>query len=115
MISLLEKVQAAFDFKVTGDPPSSILSFISQYGNTDSDSLDSVTNLITGLISLALTFAGVIAFAMLLWGIFGYFYSPNEEKVKKSTATITWSLIGLVIVAAASTIVYIVKILLKSN
>jgi len=112
MISLIEKVQAKVI--VSSDPlPGGIIGFLRQFGGTEA-SLDSVVAMGEKAIEIALTFAGVFAMIMFLWGTFDYIFSlGNDEKIKKASQTMLWSFIGLVIVAAARTILNIIVKLLK--
>jgi Mg/Co/Ni transporter MgtE len=112
MIKLIEKVSA--EVKVNSDPmPDGILGFVRQFGGTEA-SLGSVVAMIEKAIEVGLTFAGVFALIMFLWGAFDYMFSlGDDEKVKKSSQTMLWSFIGLVIIAAARTILNRVIDLLK--
>lgn len=112
MIHLIEKVSA--EIKVTSDPiPDGIRGFVSQFGGTEA-SLDSVVSMGNKIIEVGITFAGVFALVMFLWGAFDYMFSlGNDEKVKKAGQTMLWAFLGLVIIAAARTILGRVTDLLK--
>jgi hypothetical protein len=112
MIDLIQKVSA--EVTVSSDPlPSGILGFFQKFGGTEA-SLDSVVAMINKAIEIGLVFAGVFALIMFLWGAFDYMFSlGNDEKIKKASQTMLWSFIGLVIIAAARTILNNIVDLLK--
>ena len=69
----------------------------------------SASQLITGVISLLLIFAGTISALFLVVG--GYWYltaAGNDEQVEKGKKTVINSILGLVIIILAFTIVRIV-------
>ena len=66
--------------------------------------------LITGIVQLLLFFAGSIAVIFLIWGGFNYIMSRgNEEQAEKAKKTIQSSVIGLIVIILAFSIVYIVS------
>lgn len=63
-----------------------------------------------GIVKTALfyatVFSGLVVFAFLVYGGYQYITSAgNPEGAKKATSTLTWAIIGLVIILAASVIV----------
>jgi len=113
MVDLIQKAKA---IEVSAPDIGSIKSFIQQNGwdSKGNATLDSAVGLITATIDLALTLAGIAALIMFLWGVFDLLSSTGDEnKIKKGKSTVTWSLIGLIIVAAAKTIINIIQNLLN--
>ena len=52
----------------------------------------------SNILTIAVSLAGIAVFIMLILGGFSYLTSGGDpEKVKKSTGTITWAIIGLAI------------------
>ena len=67
---------------------------------------DVVYQLLANIIQLATTIAGGIAVIMIIWGAFQYFTAyGNEEKANKAKTTITWAIVGLVVMILAKIIV----------
>ncbi len=69
-----------------------------------------LTELILYILQILLSFAGIIAVVMLVYG--GYMYiasAGNEERAEKGRRILTNAIIGLVVVALAYTIVVIVN------
>lgn len=61
----------------------------------------SLETIFSNILTIATTLAGIAVFIMLIAGGFGYLTSGGDpEKVKKSTATITGAIIGLIILIA---------------
>lgn len=113
MINFIDHIKAAVD--VTADLPAEGISGLAkQFGGTEAD-LGSIVDLIQKVIDYALAFAGVAALFMFLWGgVFNYVTSfGNEEKIKKATQTMVWSLLGLVIIGISYTIKNIISSVLK--
>lgn len=55
----------------------------------------------SNILTMATTLAGIAVFIMLIYGGFGYLTSGGDpEKVKKSTNTLTWAIVGLIILIA---------------
>lgn len=68
--------------------------------------IEDIKILIANVISLALTIAGGIAIILLIWAGFQYFTAyGNEEKATKAKTTITWVIIGLVVIILAKIII----------
>jgi len=68
--------------------------------------LDTVKELMVNVLSLALDFVGVIAVIYIIIG--GYFYITaygNEAQIKKGKDTLTWAIVGLVIILLAKVII----------
>lgn len=83
-------------------------------GDCTNANLDTVITLLKNVITQAGAFAGIFALIMFLYGAFNYTTSAgNEEKVKKATGTMIWSIIGLVIIALSYTIITISASLFK--
>lgn len=113
MIDLIQKAKA---IEVSAPDIGSIKSFVQQNGwdGEGNATLDSAAQLLTATVDLALTLAGIAALIMFLWGVFDLISSTGDEnKIKKGKSTITWSLIGLVIIVAAKTIINIMQNLLN--
>ena len=67
---------------------------------------EQIQQLIANIIQLATTLAGGIAVLMLVWGAFQYFTAfGNEEKANKAKTTITWAIVGLVVIIIAKILV----------
>jgi len=78
MINFIDKISAA-EVKVGSDPiPGGILGFVRDFGGTEA-SLDSVVGMVEKVIEVALTFAGVFALIMFLWGAFDYMFSMGND------------------------------------
>lgn len=68
--------------------------------------LDNVQELIQNVADLAFLLAGGIAIIYLIIGAFWYFTAfGNEEKANKGKTTITWAIIGVVVIFLAKVIV----------
>lgn len=65
-----------------------------------------VRQVVIQIVNYLLTFVGLIAVAMLIYGGFKYLTSAgNEETTKKAKAVILYALIGIVIIALSFVIV----------
>jgi len=74
-------------------------------GTDPSKGLGEIRCFIFEITKLALSFAGIIAVIMLLWGAFLYVTSYGEDaKIETAKKTVLWSIIGLVVLALAYTI-----------
>ena len=75
----------------------------SQYTTAD------ISTLITNITTLALGLAGAVAVIFIIIGAYGYLTAfGNEEKATKAKTTITWAIIGIVVIVLAEVIVTIV-------
>lgn len=74
-------------------------------GTDPSKGLGSVRCFIFEITKIALTYAGIIAVIILLWGAFLYVTSYGDDaKIETAKKTVLWSIIGLVVLALAYTI-----------
>jgi uncharacterized membrane protein YidH (DUF202 family) len=68
--------------------------------------LSDVQTLIANITSLALGLAGAVAVIYLIIGAINYFTAfGNEEKATKAKTTITWAIIGVVVIVLSTVIV----------
>lgn len=75
-------------------------------GEPSSWGLDQIRELVANVIQLAMSIAGGIAIILLIWAGFQYFTAyGNEEKAQKAKTTITWAIVGLVVIILAKLIV----------
>lgn len=75
-------------------------------GAASSKGLGSVRCFVFEITKIALSFAGILAVIMLLYGAFLYTTSYGEDaKIETAKKTVLWSIIGLVVLALAYTIV----------
>lgn len=75
-------------------------------GTDPNKGLGSVRCFVFEVTKLALSFAGILAVIMLLWGAFLYVTSYGEDtKIETAKKTVLWSIAGLVVLALAYTIV----------
>lgn len=78
-------------------------------GDPTGYSLDSVGTFITNVTSYALDIAGVIAFIMILYASIMYLTSYGEEsKAEIAKKTLMWSIIGILAVIFAKSVIMIV-------
>jgi hypothetical protein len=69
---------------------------------------DPLTKTISKVTLLFSIFGGVIAVFFVIFGGFRYIVSDgNPERIKTATNTIVYALIGLVVIAASQTIIYV--------
>lgn len=69
-----------------------------------------LTSLIASVVEYALDLVGIIAVAMLVYGGFLYITSAGDEtKAKQATATLTYAVIGIVVVFSAVVIIRSIK------
>lgn len=79
-------------------------------GNPEDWTIDDIPTLISNIIKLALALAGGIAVIFILIGAFQYFTAfGNEEKATKGKTTVTYAVIGVVVILLAEVIVYLVR------
>lgn len=75
-------------------------------GDPSTWTLNNVSGLIDNVIALAADIAGLIAVIFLIYGAVQYFTAfGNEEKATKAKNTITWAIIGIVVIILARVIV----------
>lgn len=75
-------------------------------GDPSTWKLENVTQLVQNVVKLALALAGAMAIIYLILGAYGYFTAfGNEEKAAKAKTTITWAIIGLIVIILAEAIV----------
>lgn len=70
-------------------------------------------SLFNNVFHIALALAGGIAMIFLILGAYGYFTAfGNEERANKAKLTITWAIVGIVIIILSSVIINeIIKLL----
>ncbi len=74
--------------------------------NPEAYTPETIRIVIANVIQLATTIAGGIAIIFLIWAGFQYFTAyGNEEKANKAKITITWAIVGLIIIILAKIIV----------
>lgn len=70
---------------------------------------DSIGTLIENITNLALGLVGAICVIMIIWGGFQYLTSlGNDEKAMSGKKTLTWAIIGLVVIISALIIINLV-------
>lgn len=75
-------------------------------GDPSSWTLTNVNDLINNVIILAADLAGIIAVIFLMIGAIQYFTAfGNEEKANKGKTTITWAIVGIIVIILARVIV----------
>lgn len=74
--------------------------------NPENYDLKTIETIIKNVGQLALTIAGALAVIYLIIGAYGYFTAfGNEEKATKAKTTITWAIIGVVVIVLAKVII----------
>lgn len=76
--------------------------------NTDPSTwkLDDVSALLKNIIDLGLLLAGGIAVIYIIIGAYGYFTAfGSEERANKAKTTLTWAIIGVVVIILSKVIV----------
>lgn len=72
--------------------------------------LSSVENFITRVTNLALDFAFILSVIMILYSAFLYVSSNGEEsKAEAAKKTLTWSIVGFVVIFIAQLILSVIK------
>lgn len=62
----------------------------------------SLGGIISGLAEIALMLSAFLAFIWFVWGAFQYIFAGGDkEKLSKAKSRITWSVVGLLLVATA--------------
>lgn len=75
-------------------------------GDPSTWSFDNIEALIDNIVSLAGVIAGGLAVIYLIVGAIGYFTAfGNEEKANKAKTTITWAIIGIVVIFLSKIII----------
>ncbi len=78
-------------------------------------SLDTAEGLLVRIVGLILSVAGTIAVLFIVIGGFRYVMAGgNEEQVKKAKGTVTWAVIGLIIILVSYTIMSVIRNTLAS-
>lgn len=76
--------------------------------------LENVGGCIDSFINLALYFAGGLAVLFIILGAYQYLTAfGSEEKANKGKSTLTWAIIGLVVMACAKLLVELIKWLIQ--
>lgn len=71
---------------------------------------DCIVQLVSRLLGIILPVLGGIATIMLIWGAWQYFTAyGNEERAKSAKATITWAIVGIVVIVLALVIVEAIR------
>mgnify|MGYP003393798104 CR=1 FL=1 len=71
--------------------------------------LESVKSIIAGVVQLAMTLAGIIAVIYIIIGAYNYFTAyGNEAKATAAKTTITWAVIGVVVIILAKVIITLI-------
>lgn len=112
MFNIISKIYAQSD-----QPPGKALQIPKPTNISDPSSIgwEGVINFITSIIDLLLYFAGAVCLLMLFYAALLYALAYGDEsKVETAKKTIIWALVGLLIVALAGTIVFIVRNQLNS-
>ena len=79
------------------------------FRNGDIPSLGCLTQVITNIIGVAFAFLGAVTLLMLLWGAIKFITSSGDPKaVQSAQKTITFAIIGAVVVLSAYILVSIV-------
>lgn len=61
-----------------------------------------LTDVLSGLLNIALYIAAFLAFYWLVWGAWAYLFSSGKkEELAKARARISWALVGLLVVFMA--------------
>lgn len=77
---------------------------------------DSVSDTLGNIVELALVIAGGIAVIYILVGAFYYLTAyGNEEKANQGKKTITWAIVGLVVILLSRVIIATVWSAVSSN
>lgn len=75
-------------------------------GADSSKGLDSVKCFVIEIISILLNWAGIVAVAFVLYGSFLYVTSyGDDQKIELAKKTLTWAIIGIVIITFSGLIV----------
>jgi hypothetical protein len=101
MISLVEK---SYALKTLGD-------ILNNFNGADpSKDLGSVISFIQQIFAIALDIVGMLAVIIILYGAFLYVTAYGDDsKAETAKKTIFWAIIGVVFLALANTLVYIIK------
>jgi len=84
--------------------------------SADPPSLDSLGGCVTGLIKLLVTLGGIAAVIVFLMGAFKYVTSGGDDKaVGEAKATLTWAVIGLVVIAVSYAVITLIGKLFLSG
>jgi len=76
--------------------------------------IGTISTLVNVIVPILMTFGGFLFLIMLLVGAFGYLTSAGQqEQLKKAQQTLTFAVLGLVIIIASFIIVKVIGIILK--
>ncbi|MFA6963204.1 MAG: hypothetical protein WC227_00595 [Patescibacteria group bacterium] len=92
--------------EIKGDGVSTLSDFLCDFNGIDTNKdLNTINSAANSFVVMAISFAGIVAFAMFLWGCFLYVTSFGEDaKAETAKKTLLWSIGGLAIVGLASLI-----------
>lgn len=77
--------------------------------NTEANQLSDLTTIFTRIVSILIPVGGVILFVMLIVGGFYFIFSGGEpRRVEGAKGTITYAIIGIVVLAAAFLIIQLI-------
>jgi hypothetical protein len=78
---------------------------LKKFGGTEAN-FSSIMDMIDWIISLSLSFAGIIGVVMILYSGFLYVSSfGKEDRAETAKKTLIWSIVGTAVVASAKVIV----------
>ena len=76
--------------------------FESEQSNPVVGRFDKLSDILSGLLNIALYIGAFLAFYWLIWGAFGYIIAKGEkEALAKARGRITWALVGLIVIFLA--------------
>lgn len=91
---------------------------IPKVDTTDPTKVDwnSIIKFLLDVISLLINFAGVLAFLLIVYAALMYAFAYGDEsKVETAKKTITWALIGLLMVGVATFIIGFIRFQLNTS
>ncbi len=93
------------------DGVTTLSDFLCNFNGIDTGKdLGTINSAASWFVTGAISFAGIVAFAIFLWGCFLYVTSFGEDaKVEKAKKTLIWSVGGLAIVGFAGLIKILVQ------
>ncbi len=104
MINFITKISAQ-----DSDIDQDVNSLFHNIGGPDAD-LNTVVNYVDTIITVAINLAGIVALLMIFYATIIYVTSYGDDsKIETAKKTLLWSIIGLVFVAVARILVYILK------
>jgi len=79
---------------------------MSLFGGLDTTNPESINKFIQNIINYALGAIGIVCIIFIIWGGITYITSGgNEERMQKAKSTLTWAIIGFILVLGAGFIV----------